>query len=61
MSDILQATDFDFINQCLDSADTVVAMKTKIEWEMRNSPCELAAQLAVDYRRTAANSVNNVV
>lgn len=63
MTDILQATCFDFINQCLDSADSVVTVKTRIECETRNSPCELGAMgNTVDYyRRTPANSLNNVV
>lgn len=63
MTDILQATCFDFTNQCLDLADSVVTVKNRIEWETRNSPCELAATgNTVDYyRKTAANSVNNMV
>lgn len=63
MTDIRQATCFDFTNQCLDSADSVVTVKTGIEWEIRNSLCELTdTGNPVDYyRRTAADSVNNRV
>jgi len=63
MTDILQATCFDFINWCLDSADSVVTLKTRTEWKTRSSACELGAtgNTVNYYRRTAANSVNNMV
>lgn len=60
MTDTLQAVCFYFTNQ---SQLTVVNVKTRTEWEMRNNFSELTATgNTVDYyRRTAANSVNNMV